>query len=308
MTLIMLCGALSGLGIFLALRSLDPRTDAALSGAGALARLDADLHRGRAAAALTTDRRHGTEPARMRRIGSRMRERLDRWGLDLPGDLRADLSLVGRSVETHLATSLAGAAAGAVLPFAVIVPAAVAGGGVPAGAPVWVPAVGAVLGAALPSLGISSRAGERRRDFRHVVGSFLDLVSMNLAGGRGVPEALSSACSVSDGWAMVRIRDTLGTARLQGATPWSALGQLGEETRVDELRDLAAALALVADDGAKIRESLAARAASLRRRELADAEGRAQARSQSMLVAQLLLCLGFLVFLIYPAVARVLGS
>ena len=46
----------------------------------------------------------------------------------------------------------------------------------------------------------------------------------------------------------------------------------------------------------------------MRRRELADAEGRAAARSQSMLVAQLLLCVGFLLFLIYPAVARILGQ
>jgi hypothetical protein len=51
-----------------------------------------------------------------------------------------------------------------------------------------------------------------------------------------------------------------------------------------------------------------ARAASLRRSELADAEGRAQARSQSMLVAQLLLAVGFLIFLIYPAITRVLTA
>jgi tight adherence protein C len=167
--------------------------------------------------------------------------------------------------------------------------------------------VGAALGAALPSLSVSGTARTRRRDFRHVVGSFLDLVAMNLAGGRGVPEALQSASQVSEGWAMVRIRDTLETARLQGVTPWAALGQLGEDMGVDELRDMAAALALVADDGAKIRDSLTARASSLRKRELAEIEARAQQRSQSMLVAQLLLAAGFLIFLTYPALARVLG-
>jgi tight adherence protein C len=106
---------------------------------------------------------------------------------------------------------------------------------------------------------------------------------------------------------MVRIRDTLEAAKLQGITPWAALGQLGEEVDVDELRDLSAALALVAEDGAKVRESLTARASSMRHRELADAEAKAEARSQSMLVAQLLLCAGFLVFLVYPAIARILG-
>jgi hypothetical protein len=105
---------------------------------------------------------------------------------------------------------------------------------------------------------------------------------------------------------MLRIRECLQTARLQGVTPWAALGELGNELRVDELRDLAAALGLVAEDGAKVRDSLYARSESMRQRELADAEGRAQAQSQSMLVAQLFLCVGFLLFLIYPAVARVL--
>jgi CHASE3 domain sensor protein len=76
---------------------------------------------------------------------------------------------------------------------------------------------------------------------------------------------------------------------------------------IEELRDLAAALALVAEDGAQVRESLSARAASMRQRELADVESRAAERSQSMLVAQLLLCVGFLLFLIYPAVSELVG-
>src|SRR5690606_1418514 len=102
-------------------------------------------------------------------------------------------------------------------------------------------------GAVLPSITVRPRADRRRADFRHVVGSFVDLVAMNLAGGRGVPEALKTACEVSDGWGMVRIRDTLLSARLHGVTPWAALGELGRELGVEELRDLAAALALVAE-------------------------------------------------------------
>jgi hypothetical protein len=71
---------------------------------------------------------------------------------------------------------------------------------------------------------------------------------------------------------------------------------------VSELKDLASALSLVAEDGAKVRESLSARAVSLRRRELADLEGQAAERSQTMLVAQMVMAGAFLVFLIYPAV------
>jgi Flp pilus assembly protein TadB len=305
-TLVILCGAIAGLGLLLLLLILDSGSGG--TPAAALADLDAARRRTRARASLTVDRRHATEAQSMRKVGASLRESLDRNGITLPTGLRADLSIVGRSLETHLGYSLLGLALGAVLPLlfvgflAVLFPYL---RGVGIGGAVL---IGMLLGALLPSLNVAQEARKRRRDFRHVVGAFLDLVAMNLAGGRGVPEALQSASRISDGWAMIRIRDTLEMARLQGATPWSALGQLGEDMRVDELRDMAAALALVADDGAKVRDSLSARAASLRRRELAEIEGRAQARSQSMLVAQLLLATGFLIFLVYPAIVRVLGS
>jgi len=62
------------------------------------------------------------------------------------------------------------------------------------------------------------------------------------------------------------------------------------------------------DEGAKIRASLLARAASLRRKELADVEGKAGERSQSMLVAQLVMIAAFFLFLGFPAGAAILGS
>lgn len=164
------------------------------------------------------------------------------------------------------------------------------------------------LGFFLPDLALRQEADKRRREFRRTVGIFLDLVAMNLAGGRGLPEALLSAATISDHWSLIRIRQALANARLFGITPWESLGRLGDELGVDELRDLSGALSLAADDGAKIRASLAARAATLRRKELSEAEGEAGERSQSMLVAQLLICTAFLVFLGYPAVARLLAA
>ena len=131
---------------------------------------------------------------------------------------------------------------------------------------------------------------------------------MNLAGGRGVPEALMAAGDIGGGWAMWRIRDALTNARITGQTPWQALGGLGEDVGVEELTDLSAALSLVAEDGAKVRESLTARAASLRRREIAELEGKAGQRSQSMLIAQMLLCVGFLLFILYPAAIAVFNA
>jgi hypothetical protein len=60
-------------------------------------------------------------------------------------------------------------------------------------------------------------------------------------------------------------------------------------------------------DGAKVRGRDRARG-SLRRRELADLEGQAGEKSQSMLLAQMLLAAAFLVFLMYPAVHLLLQA
>jgi len=303
LTLVMLSGALVGVGVLLVAWMLaQPST----SGPVALALLDARLERGRRDASLTVDRRHAEESPRMRRVGARIGDTLENQGYGLPRSLEVDLGMVGQSREMFLARTAGAALLGAVLPNAVLIPWALLGL-VGFAVPLWLILFGALAGALVPYSRLRKEAGEKRRAFRHMVSAFLDLVSMNLAGGRGVPEALQAASAISDSWGMIRIRDTLEAAKLQGTTPWAALGQLGEEVDVDELRDLSAALALVAEDGAKVRESLTARASSMRHRELADAEATAEARSQSMLVAQLLLCAGFLVFLVYPAIARILG-
>ena len=305
MTFVLLAGAMSGLGILALVTMLDRRPP---SGAAALARLDLDRQRFRRETILEVDDRHSSESMRIRRLGARVREALESRGIAVPAPVRSDLAMVDRSVEGHLAVSLIAAVAGILVPVLVSVTLAVLVGAQTGLVPLWLALLLAALGLVLPTLQVRRRATDLRRDFKHVVSSFLDLVAMNLSGGRGVPEALETASAISKGWGMVIIRDTLRTARLQGVTPWAALGQLGTELQIDELRDLAAALALVAEDGAKVKESLFARADSMRQRELAEAEGRAQARSQSMLVAQLLLCIGFLTFLTYPAVARILSG
>ena len=302
---VMVAGAVAGLGLLMLVLVVAPPRVRAGSG---LARLDLARTAHRAeAAAVRLDPRRAEAPTWMRGLGRQTAGLLGGWGLEL-GQLRSDLSLLSRTLDTFLAATVLAAFGGLLAPLLVSVVLMVTGVRVGAAVPVVLALVAAVLGAIVPLVMVRSRAAQRRRDFRHVVGSFLDLVAMSLAGGRGVPEALQGASELSDGWAMVRIRNSLIGARLRGETPWVALGGLGEEIRIDELRDLAAALALVAEDGAKVRDSLGARAGSMRRRELAESEGKAGEDSQSMLVAQLLLSVGFLVFLIYPAMVTVLSG
>ena len=303
-TWILLGGALSGAGVLMLVLILAPP---AIQPAAALAELDSqrDERRLRQEARRLNPRERAL-PDWLDALGYRAAALLRRTGIDL-GALNSDLSVLGRSLERHLVASLLLGLLGFGAPLLVTALGTLAGrpmGSLPLLACL---VLGAAM-AALPTVRLRSRAAQARRDFRHVVGSFLDLVSMSLSAGRGVPEALDAASALSDDPAMARIRDALAAARLRGETPWAAMGRLGETLRIDELRDLSAALALVAEDGAKIRESLSARATSMRRRELADAEGRAGENSESMLVAQLVIAIGFIVFLVYPALSGIMGG
>jgi tight adherence protein C len=297
---VLISGAVIGLGVFLFVVALIPRR---LSLARQIAAFDADV---RSASRARPPRVDGRESQIGRRIGAGIARFCAEQGWEF-APLRANLSLVGKSFESYLATKLLLAIFGLLVGPLLLTVLSLGGIQLPFAVPLWAGLALAAVFFFLPDLELKQKVDKRRRDFRHAIGAFLDLVAMNLAGGRGVPEALMSASEIGSGWAMWRIRDALTNARIIGQTPWQALGELGEEVRIDELRDLSAALSLVAEDGAKVRESLATRAASLRRRELAELQGQAGERSQSMLVAQMLLAVAFLVFLVYPAVRTLLG-
>jgi tight adherence protein C len=221
--------------------------------------------------------------------------------------LRANLALLDRTLESHLVTKVAMAGFGLLLPTIMNAVLLAAGISVPM---IGTLLVGLVLAAAffvVPDYSVKELAAARRADLRRALSCYLDLVAMSLAGGRGVPEALPTAANVGKGWGFELLARTVATARSSGVTPWVALGELGERTGISELQDLGSALSLVANDGAKVRESLSARASSQRHRQLAEAEGDAKKANQSMTSAQIVLAVGFLVFLGYPAMVNVLA-
>jgi Flp pilus assembly protein TadB len=310
LTLAVLAGAVCGLGVYALIRALLPSRRSPVS---TVARIDALRARGGGPGPA-----FGTHPLRasesggksgaLRELQTRIGERLAEIYLQRGWEqrsLRADLALLDRSWESFLATKVVLAGVGVFFGPFLFAAAWAAGFSTSPVIPVWLALACAALFFFLPDVEVRRDAKAKRRDFRRVVGAYLDLVAMSLAGGRGLPEALKAAAEVSDGWALRRIRTALADARITGLTQWQALGRLGDEVGVEELRDLSTSLALVADDGAKVRASLSARAETMRHRELAEIEGSAGEKSQSMLIAQLLLCVGFLIFLIYPAGMRV---
>ncbi|MFB7332653.1 type II secretion system F family protein [Streptomyces adustus] len=294
-------GAVLGLGVYALIRALMPSKRSAVA---QVARIDALRARGTAYESSRQTQESGRLGSLRAQVGARVSDFYLQQGWE-QRSLRADLAVLDRSWESFLATKVLLSAAGLFFgPFLFAIVWQLGFSSSPV-IPVWLALLCGALFFFLPDLEVRRDATEKRRDLRRVIGAYLDLVSMSLAGGRGLPEALMAAAEVSDGWATQRIRNALADARITGISQWQALGQLGEEIGVEELKDLSASLALVADDGAKVRESLASRAETMRHRELAEIEGSAGEKSQSMLVAQLLLCAGFLVFLIFPAAMRV---
>lgn len=238
-------------------------------------------------------------------VGARLSAELTQRGIGMV-KLRANLALVDKSFEAHLVTKAGLALCGFLVP-GVFVALLLATG---INTPITIPAV-VGLGLAglffwIPDLSVAREAEDRRTDLRRALSCYLDLVSMSLAGGRGVPQALPMAAKIGTGWAFELISDTLDHARFTGTTPWAAFAELGEQTGMQELQDLGGALLLVADDGAKVRASLTARASSQRRRQLAEAEGAAEKADQTIQIAQVVLAAGFFLFLGYPAVINVL--
>jgi tight adherence protein C len=240
------------------------------------------------------------------RVAARVAWECDKRGIRFTG-IRPDLELLGTRLEAHLAKKLLYAVAGFLLPAALVAVMASVGVGVAWSVPLVV-GVGFAAGFfVLPDVGLRAKAAQRRDALRRALSCYLDLVSMALAAGRAVPEALPTAARLGQGDEFGLIAKTVTGARGRDMTPWAALTELGERTGMQELRDLGGALGLVADNGAKVRSSLVARAATLRRRRLAEVEGAAQKANETMTLCSVLLAVTFILFLGYPAAMTVLA-
>jgi Flp pilus assembly protein TadB len=293
------CGSVVGGGVWLIVRGLYPPRPS-------LAEALAGLRQVPEPVAVSVTGREADGAAA--RFGRPIAELLSRHGAAwlVIARVRRDLAVLERSPERHLAEKVTLALVGLLLVPATSALLLLAGVHLSLAVPLWAALIFALAGFVLPDLGIHSEANRRRRDFRHALSSFLDLVVVALAGGGGVETALADASSIGGGWAFAYLRRSLDDARLARETPWAALGRLGHELGVPELSELAASVALAGTEGAKVRASLGAKAVSLRTHELAEAETAEQAASERMSLPVVLLFAGFLVFIGFPAIERVL--
>ncbi len=110
-----------------------------------------------------------------------------------------------------------------------------------------------VLSVLLPVLSLRREAERRQKGVRAVLGSFIDLVVLCLAGGMGVEGALYAAAGVGGDWVSRRFTRAFAFCTDSGRPLWDGLDQLGDELRVQELNELAATLRLAGTEGARVR-------------------------------------------------------
>ena len=295
-----LCGMGVAAGLVLAFLALSPARPS----------LEAELARlARSAPAPAAPPASRDRYARLRRsLGSALAEPLGAAGL-VPAGLDADLLILEQdradwAAQVGVATAGLGATAVVLLAlFAVVV-----GFVVPIFLVLATLVVVTGLSWLVPTVSARAAARGRREHFRAVLATWLELVTLSQAAGTGLEGAMDAACSLADDWALRRLGRALANARHLGLAPWEGLRQLGAELGVDELGQIAAMLTLAGSEGARVRASLAAGAASLRGRQLATTEAEANRVSERLFLPATVIMIAFLLFLTFPAFERILAS
>jgi len=217
----------------------------------------------------------------------------------------SDLAVTHTSPEGLAAQVVLAGLYGLLVPPLLLAAARFAGFGVPLMA---VPLVGIAAGLLLatsPVTGLRSRARRARREFRAALAAYLDMVALERAADAGAADAVLRAAEVGEGWAFARLRDALDSSRLSGITVWQSLAGLGVELGVPELADLADIVGLAASDGARMLDTLAAKAESMRGATLAEDKTRANAASTRMQIPAAAMFYTMLLLLLFPLLATI---
>ena len=281
-------GVTTGVGLWLALVAVRP-------GPVPLAKALADLDR-----PPVTTGADGAGP-----LAGRMLRLLGHLGVRTP-DRDRQLALAGITPERWARDKLLGAAGGLGVPLAVWASLSWIGIPVPAALGLIALATG-VAGWWLPELKLKEQLEQRRKAFQYALSAYLDLVNVILAGGGGIETALIAAADAGDGWAFAKLRHALHRAQRINQPLWTAFDELGDELGVNELRDLAASIGLAGAQGARIRSTLAVKADTLRAHQIAETEATAEATTERMNLPTAVLLLGFLIFIVFPAVTAITG-
>lgn len=220
----------------------------------------------------------------------------------------ADLDLVAKSRTTLNGEKVIAAAAGFFWPPVASMAASLFGFSVPFAPPF---AVGVLAGVALwfvPDVQTRAAAGRARADFARAVSTYLELLAIERAAGAGASQAAIGAAEVARSWPFVRIAQALQRARWDGRPAWSALEDLGRDTEVHELRDVAEIMGQAGAHGSAVHEQLQGKARSMREAQLAVEVQNARAATARMWAIVPLTAAVYFAMLAFPAAITLFAS
>ncbi len=218
-----------------------------------------------------------------------------------PPGVLPDLAMLGRTTAEFVTARLAWAAAGLVMVATI---AAVT-------LPAWLVPVVALAGAAagwfIALHEVRDAADKRRRTLGLALAAFTQMAAMLIRAGMGIDQAMTTAAHAGTHWTFDLLASAMRRAAGQRQPIWQGLEQLGTDTDVAELRQLAAELRLTDTVGGSPADALFTRARVLRDEELATQMSAAKAAEVKTAVPLVVLGLCLTAFVVYPAVETFLG-
>ena len=292
--MVILLGAMAGLGLLLIVVGLTPRPVGAPEPAAP--------EPGREA-------KESSEGTRAVQEATRRAARLIERDLHSKSMLIQDANMVGRSLETHALHKMAGLVLGAALlavfgffantlfelelPLLVIVAVALAGG---------------LLGWWVPDSILKSEAEKERVLFQQVTESWLELVAQLVTAGADTFGALAAAASYSEQPGFVVIRDALRVSAASGEPPWTGMRRLADERRLRFLDPFCSALELAGTTGAGSRQAILAQVESARSKAMLEADAAAASSGEKMGAPLALIGGAFMILMGFPPLAGIMDS
>ncbi len=180
------------------------------------------------------------------------------------------------------------------------------------GPPLAVPALGSVGLAAvmffLPNYNAIDDAKKAKMEFERALGAYIDLVALERNSGSGARQAMEASAEIGDSWVFTRLSEELTRSRWSGLPPWDALHALAEELGLPELDDFADIMRLSGEQGASVYATLRARSSSMRAAMLNDELAEANAIGERMSIPGSLLGVVFMALLVAPSLLRMFGN
>ena len=242
------------------------------------------------------------------RVGQLLAELFGEERIRPRGQRRSDLALLEKSETTHAGSKVASAVSAMLVGPAFAVVLGLMGFGVHWQFPALVSLALGAAGYVIPDVALRSKAEEQRRAIRRELSGFLDVVNLELAGNELISGALEKAARAGDGIVYRLLRRTLDDAAQRGVTPWDAIAAVAEERNIDELTELAASARGAGTNGARVRRTLSAKAASLRVKTLADMLTEANGATTKMLLPLAGFATGFMILTLFPPIAHIVGG